>query len=63
MLVLARKSGEDIIATIPPSSVARQVRIIMVETRGDKARIGVEADKDIVVHRGEIQRVIDSKDQ
>lgn len=33
----------------------------MVEIRGDKCRIGIEAPRDYVVNRGEIQDIIDAE--
>lgn len=47
MLVLSRKKGESIV-------VNNNITITVVEVRGDKVRIGVQADKDIPVHRKEI---------
>ena len=52
MLVLTRKSGEKLIVTIPPSAEPREVEITLFETRsGGRARLGIEADRDIGVHR------------
>ena len=55
MLCLTRKTtqslriGDDIIVTV-------------LEIRGDKVRLGVEADKSIPVHRGEIYDKIHEPD-
>lgn len=54
MLVLSRKLNEAIV-------IAGNIKIIVVEVRGDKVRLGIEADKDVPVHRKEIQDVIDGK--
>lgn len=51
MLILSRKIGEKII-------VNDNVTITVVEIRGDKVRIGFEADKEIKIHREEVYRTI-----
>lgn len=48
MLVLSRKRGETI------EIGDRTVVVTVVEIRGDKVRLGIEADVDIPVHRGEV---------
>lgn len=55
MLVLTRKVNEEII--IGEGTVVIKV----VEVRGDKVRIGVTCDKDIPIHRAEVQEAIDLK--
>lgn len=47
MLVLSRHRDEAII-------IGDDVRIVVVEIRGDKVRLGIEAPKDVSVHRLEI---------
>ena len=47
MLVLSRKKNESIV--INDNSV-----ITVVEIRGDKVRLGIEAPRDIPVHRREV---------
>lgn len=47
MLVLSRRRNESII-------IADDVTITIVEIRGDKVRIGIEAPKEIPVHRREV---------
>ena len=49
MLVLSRKRNEGI-------QIGDQVRIVVVEIRGDKVRLGIDADRDIAVHRDEVLR-------
>jgi carbon storage regulator len=44
MLVLSRKKNESI--------------IVVVEIRGDKVRLGVEAPKEVPVHRNEVYEAI-----
>ena len=53
MLVLSRKKDESII-------INNDIRIVVVEIRGDKVRLGVEAPKEIPVHRSEVYDAISS---
>lgn len=52
MLVLSRKQKEAII-------INNDITIVIVEIRGDKCRLGIECDKNIPVHRKEIQDAIE----
>ena len=47
MLVLTRKRNESIV-------INDVIKITVVEIRGDKVRIGVEAPREIDVHRQEV---------
>jgi len=47
MLVLSRKKDESIV-------INNDIRIVVVEIRGDKVRLGVEAPKEVPVHRQEV---------
>ena len=47
MLVLSRKKNESIV-------INDNITIVIVEIRGDKVRLGIEAPKDVPVHRKEI---------
>jgi carbon storage regulator len=47
MLVLSRKIGEKIL-------VGENIEVVVVDVRGDKVRLGIQAPKDIPVHREEI---------
>ena len=51
MLVLTRKLGESITCTLPDGSV---IVLTLVEVRGDKARIGIDAPKSVQVLRTEL---------
>ena len=51
MLVLSRKLNESII-------IDDQIKITVVEIRGDKIRLGIEAPKDVSVHRREVYEAI-----
>lgn len=50
MLVLSRKRGESIV-------IDGQVIVTVIEVRGDKVRLGVEAPKDVRVDREEIHQL------
>jgi len=58
MLVLSRKKAEEILITAPDGTV---ITLMMVEVRGDKARIGIDAPREWSVHRAEVQRKIDKE--
>lgn len=47
MLVLSRKRDEAIM-------IGEDVEIVVVEIRGDKVRLGIEAPRDLPVHRREV---------
>ena len=47
MLVLSRKKNESIV-------INDDITIVVVEIRGDKVRLGVEAPKEVSVHRREV---------
>jgi carbon storage regulator len=51
MLVLSRQSDETII-------IGDNIRVTIVEVRGDKVRIGIDAPRDVTVHRQEIYDAI-----
>ena len=55
MLVLSRHKGERIM-------IGDNVIVTVVEIRGDKVRFGIEAPKDIPVHREEIYDAIKRKE-
>jgi carbon storage regulator len=65
MLVLSRKKSEVIVIdprTCPVDELGR-IRIVLVELRGDKCRIGIEAPRAVSVHREEVQLDVDRKSQ
>jgi carbon storage regulator len=47
MLVLSRKKNESIV-------INDDITIVVVEIRGDKVRLGVEAPTEVPVHRREV---------
>lgn len=51
MLVLSRKKSESIV-------VNDSITITVVEIRGDKVRLGIDAPRDVPVHRSEVFEAI-----
>jgi len=51
MLVLSRKKDESIV-------INDDITIVVVEIRGDKVRLGIEAPKEVPVHRREVFEAI-----
>lgn len=51
MLVLSRKKNESII-------IDDQIVIMVVDIRGDRVRLGIEAPKHVTVHRREVYELI-----
>ena len=56
MLVLSRKKNESIV-------INNDITIVVVEIRGDKVRLGVEAPKEVPVHRREVYDAIKRHEQ
>jgi carbon storage regulator len=54
MLVLSRKKNESII-------INDNITITVIEIRGDKVRLGIEAPKDVTVHRREVYEAIQNQ--
>jgi carbon storage regulator len=52
MLVLTRKAGERIV-------IGENIVVTIVESRGDRVRIGIEAPQHVPVHREEVARRIE----
>ena len=59
MLVLTRKLDEKIVFDVPASNVSRRIVLNVNELRGDKVRLGIEADRSIAVNRLEIAEAIE----
>jgi carbon storage regulator len=51
MLVLSRKKNESIV-------VDDTIVITVVEIRGDKVRLGIEAPREVAIHRSEVRDAI-----
>ena len=47
MLILTRRPGETLV-------IGDSITVTVLETRGSQVRIGIEAPKDIPVHRQEV---------
>lgn len=54
MLVLSRKKNESII-------INDHITVTVVEVRGDKVRLGIEAPKNVTVHRQEVYEAIQNQ--
>jgi len=54
VLVFSRKVNEEFVIG-PPGS---EIRVVLIDIRGDKVRIGVEAPKETPVHRREVFNAI-----
>lgn len=54
MLVLSRKKNESII-------IDDQIVITVVEIRGDKVRLGIQAPREVPIHRSEVHEAIQSQ--
>ena len=51
MLVLSRKKDEKIV-------IGDQITLMVIDIREDKVRLGIEAPKDVAVHRQEVYEAI-----
>ena len=56
MLVLSRQRDQSIM-------IGDDIKITIVDVRGDKVRIGIEAPKNVSVHRKEVYEAIRREDQ
>ncbi len=56
MLVLSRKKNERIV-------INDNITIVVVEIRGDKVRLGIDAPKEVPVHRQEVHDAIKASEQ
>lgn len=56
MLVLARKPGEVI-------KIGSDITITVLELRGDVVRVGIEAPRQLAVHRLEVYQEIERENQ
>ena len=61
MLVLSRKKNERIV--IGDGVTYPIVTVTLVESRGDKSRLGVVAPREIPVHRQEVYEAIQQQEQ
>jgi carbon storage regulator len=56
MLVLSRKKNESIV-------INSDITVTVVEIRGDKVRLGIQAPKEVPVHRREVFDAIHGKNE
>ena len=56
MLVLSRKNNESLM-------IGENIMITVLEVRGDKVRLGIEAPTDIPVHRKEVYEAIKRQEE
>lgn len=56
MLVLTRKVDQSIM-------IGDHVRIVVVDVRGDQVKLGIDAPRDIMVHRHEVYEEIQAENQ
>lgn len=54
MLVLSRKTNESVI-------INENIKVTVVEIRGDKVRLGIVAPREVPVHRQEVFEAIHGK--
>jgi len=54
MLILTRKSGQSVL-------IGDEIKISIIEVKGSQVRIGIEAPRNISVHREEIYKIIQDK--
>ena len=55
MLVVSRKANESII-------ISDRIVVTVVAVRGDKVRLGIDAPKEVTVHRREVYEAIRQDD-
>jgi len=56
MLILTRRSGESI-------KIGDDITISVIDVRGHQVRLGIEAPRDVVVHREEIYDLIQDQNR
>lgn len=56
MLILTRKMGETV-------SIGDDVTITVLAVKGSQVRLGIDAPRDVAVHRGEIRERIEQEEQ
>ncbi len=56
MLVLTRKVDQSIM-------IGDTIRIVVVDVRGDQVKIGIDAPRDVMVHRHEVYEDIQAENQ
>ena len=54
MLVLSRQRDQSIV-------IGDSIRITIVDVRGDRVRLGIDAPRNITVHREEVSKAIEQE--
>ncbi|MTV27361.1 carbon storage regulator CsrA [Nitriliruptoraceae bacterium ZYF776] len=54
MLVLSRRVGESIV-------IGNRITVTVLEVRGDQVRVGIDAPRDVEVHREEVFRQLEAE--
>lgn len=55
MLILTRKPGQDVAID------GGRIKITVVRIRGNEVKLGIEAQRDTAINRGEVQAIIDQR--
>lgn len=66
MLVITRKPSQVVIIRVPPSTTEQVIKVAVVQVAKSlsRVRLGLEAAKEVVIHREEIDwKVIDEKEK
>jgi carbon storage regulator len=57
MLILMRRVGESVV-------IAENINIVVLEINGNQVKLGIDAPKDVPVHREEIhKRILDDRNE
>jgi carbon storage regulator len=56
MLILSRHANESIV-------INDNIVVTVVEIRGDKVRLGIEAPKEVAIHRKEVHEIIKRREE
>ena len=56
MLVLSRKRNESVV-------INDQIVVTVIEVKGDKVRLGIQAPRDVPIHRSEVMAAIQRAQQ
>jgi carbon storage regulator len=57
MLILMRRVGESVV-------IAENINIVVLEINGNQVKLGIDAPKDVPVHREEIhKRILDERNE
>ena len=56
MLVLSRRPGESIV-------IGNEVVVTVLDVRGDQIRVGIDAPRNVQIHREEVYRQLESENE